>query len=78
MTVRVKKIIVLPADLARDAEAAALAQCKTLSAVIEEALRRMRSKRIRQKLRDMQNYWNGKARDQGICIEADLDRCLRS
>ena len=77
MTARVRKTIVLPADLARDAEAAARAEGKTLSVVIEDALRRMRSERRRRQLHDMQNYWGGKARDQGIFTEADLNPCLR-
>lgn len=73
MTSRVRKTIVLPADLARDAEAVARAEGKTLNAVIEGALRQARIKRWRQELRVMQDYWSGKARDNGILTEIDLE-----
>jgi metal-responsive CopG/Arc/MetJ family transcriptional regulator len=77
MTTAVKKTISLPADLARDAEAMAQAEGKTLSAVIQDALRQARIERRRQELRGMQGYWSRKARDKGILTEADLDRYLR-
>jgi len=76
MTARVRKTIVLPADLAREVEAAVPAQGKTLNTVIEDALRQARIKRWRQELRGMQNYWSRKARDQGILTEIDVERCL--
>ena len=42
MAATVKKTISLPAELARDAEALAKAEGKTLSAVIQDALRSAR------------------------------------
>lgn len=42
MASAVKKTISLPADLAREAEALARAEAKTLSAVIQDALRQAR------------------------------------
>jgi len=77
MTTAIKKTISLPADLAWDAEATARAEGKTLSAVIQDALRQARVERRRQEVRDMQGYWSRKARDKGILTEADLDRYLR-
>jgi len=77
MTTAVKKTISLPADLARDAEAIARAEGKTLSAVIQDALRQSRIERRRQELRGMQGYWSRKARDKGILTEAALERYLR-
>lgn len=73
----VKKTISIPADLARDAEALARAQGKTLSAVIQDALRQSRIERRLQELRGLQGYWSRKARDQGILTEQDLERYLR-
>ena len=73
----VKKTISIPADLARDAEALARAEGKTLSAVIQDALRRWRSERRLQELRGVQGYWSRKARDKGILTERDLERYLR-
>ena len=77
MTAAVKKTISLPADLARAAEALARAEGKTLSAVIQDALRQARIERRLQELRGIQGYWSRKARDQGILTERDLARYLR-
>ena len=73
----VKKTISIPADLARDAEALARAEGKTLSAVIQDALRQSRIERRLQELRGLQGYWSRKARDKGILTEQDLERHLR-
>jgi len=73
----VRKTISLPADLARDAEATARAEDKTLSAVVQDALRQARIERRMQELRGMQGFWSRKARDKGILTEKDLERYLR-
>jgi predicted transcriptional regulator len=73
----VKKTISLPADLARDAEALARAEGKTLSAVIQDALRQSRVERKLRELRGLQGYWSRKARDKGILTEQGLERYLR-
>ena len=77
MSAAVKKTISLPADLARDTEALARAEGKTLSAVIQDALRHARIERKRQALRGIQGYWSRQARDKGILTEQDLARYLR-
>jgi len=77
MASKVKKTISLPAKLARDVEALAKAEGKTLSAVIQDALRQTRIERQLQELRGMQGYWSRKARDRGILTEQDLERYLR-
>ena len=74
----VKKTISLPPDLARDIEALAKAEGKTLSAVIQEALRRARIEQRLQQLRGVQGYWSNKARERGILTEQDLERYLRA
>jgi predicted transcriptional regulator len=74
----VKKTISLPAELAREAEALARAEGKTLSAVVQDALRQARVGRRLRELRGIQGYWSRKARDQGILSEQDLERYLRS
>ena len=76
MSNAVKKTISLPADLAREAEALAKAQGKTLSAVIQEALRSARIDRRLQELRGVQGYWSRKARERGLVTEQDLERYL--
>lgn len=72
----VKKTISLPADLARDTEALARAEGKTLSAVIQDALRQARVDRRLHEFRGLQGYWSRRARDQGILTEQDLERYL--
>ena len=73
----VKKTISLPAPLAREVEALARAEGKSLSAVIQDALRQARIERRVQGLRGIQGYWSRKARDKGILTERDLERYLR-
>lgn len=77
MVTTVRKTISLPADLAHDAEALARAEGKTLSAVVQDALRQARIDRRLQELRGMQGYWSRKARDKGILTERDLERASR-
>ena len=76
MTSAVKKTISLPADLAREAEALAKSEGKTLSAVIQDALRQARVGRRMQELQGIQGYWSRKARDRGILTEKDLEHYL--
>jgi metal-responsive CopG/Arc/MetJ family transcriptional regulator len=76
MTNAVKKTISLPADLARETEAHAKAEGKTLSAVIQDALRQARIAKRADELRGIQGYWSRKARDKGLLSEEDLNRYL--
>jgi metal-responsive CopG/Arc/MetJ family transcriptional regulator len=76
MTAAVKKTISLPPDLAREAEEMARAEGKTLSAVIQDALRAARASRLRGELRAIQGYWAGKAKAKGVLTEKDLERFL--
>jgi hypothetical protein len=76
MASAVRKTISLPADLARETEALARAEGKTLSAVVQDALRRSRIERQQQELRGIQGFWSRRARDQGILTEDDLERYL--
>ena len=76
MASAVRKTISLPADLARETEALARAEGKTLSAFVQDALRRARIDRRLEELRGMQGYWSRKARDQRILTEKDLERYL--
>lgn len=77
MSTAVRKTISLPADLARDAEALARAEGKTLSAVIRDALRQAGIARRLDEFRGIQGYWSRQAREKGILTEKDLERYLR-
>ncbi|MGH8502401.1 MAG: ribbon-helix-helix protein, CopG family [Gammaproteobacteria bacterium] len=77
MTTAVKKTISLPPELAQEAEEMARMEGKTVSAVIQDALRAARASRLKAELRGIQGYWSKKARDRGVLTEQDLDRLLR-
>ncbi|MGH8686900.1 MAG: hypothetical protein ACREU5_00400 [Burkholderiales bacterium] len=78
MAAAVKKTISLPAALAKEAEALARAEGKTLSGVIQDALRQARIGRRQQDLRGIQGFWSRKARERGLVTEQDLERYLRA
>ena len=76
MGTAVKKTISLPPDLAREAEEVARSEGKTLSAVIQEALRLARRQRLCRDLRGIRRYWSRRAKEKGILSEKDLERYL--
>ena len=73
----VKKTISLPPELAKEAEQLARAEGKTLSAVIQDALRATRAARRKGDFRSIQGYWSRKAKEKGILTERELERYLR-
>ena len=77
MGTAVKKTISLPPDLANEAEMIAKEEGKTLSAIIQDALRLARKEKMKKEFQSMQGYWSQKARDKGILTEKDLERYLR-
>lgn len=77
MATAVKKTISLPPELAKEAESIARDEGKTLSAVIQDALRLARRERLQKEFRDMQGYWSRRAKEKGILTETDLERYLK-
>ena len=77
MGIAVRKTISLPPDLARETEEVAAEEGKTLSAVIQDALRLARRERLKQEFRRAQDFWSKKARERGVLSEKDLERHLR-
>ncbi len=73
----VKKTISLPPELAQEAEEIARAEGKTLSAVVQDALRQARARRLNGELDNLQGYWSRVAREKGILSEEDLERYLQ-
>lgn len=73
----VKKTISLPSDLAEDAERIARQEGKTLSAVIQDALRVARRDRLQGEWKAMQGYWSARALKKGLLKEEDLSTFLR-
>ena len=74
----VRKTISLPTKLAAQVEERARAEGKTLSAVIQDALREAQARRLWDEFKVVQGYWSAKARDKGILTERDLQRLLRN
>jgi metal-responsive CopG/Arc/MetJ family transcriptional regulator len=72
----VKKTISLPVELAKQAEEMAREEGKTLSALIQEALRLSRKERLKKDFFEIQGYWSSKAKLKGILTEKDLKRYL--
>ena len=77
MATAVKKTISLPPDLASEVEAIAKEERKTLSAVIQDALRLARKEKQKKEFQGMQRYWSNKAQEKGILTEDDLKRYLK-
>jgi len=77
MATAVKKTISLPRELAEDAENIASEEGKTLSAVIQDALRLVKKTRLRSEFIQMQGYWSKKAKEKGILTEKDLQRYIK-
>jgi hypothetical protein len=76
MKATVRKTISLPRELAREMEQTARSEGKTLSAVIQDALRARRAARLKTDLKALQAYGSRKAKEKGIFTEADLRRYL--
>jgi predicted transcriptional regulator len=77
MPTAVKKTISLPPDLARQVEEMAEAEGKSISAVMQDALRLAQREYLKQQYRGIQSYWATKARQKGILTEKDLRRYLK-
>ena len=78
MAIAVKKTISLPSDLAKEVEEMAREEGKSVSAVIQDALRLAKRQRLRSEFYQLQNYWSRKAKEKGIITERDLERYLKS
>lgn len=72
----VRRTISLPPDLAREAEETARAEGKSVSAVVEEALRSALRVRLDSELKKVQGFWSLIARERGLLSETDLARYL--
>lgn len=77
MATAVKKTISLPPELAKEVEDIASEEGKTLSAVIQDALRFLRKERLKKDFHQIQGYWSRKAKEKGILSDKDLKRYLK-
>ena len=77
MGTAVKKTISLPLELAKEAEAIANEEGKSISAVIQDALKLARKERLKKEFYESQDYWSRKAKEKGILTEKDLERYVK-
>lgn len=77
MATAVKKTISLPPDLAEEIEMIAAEKGKTLSAVVQDALRIIRKERLKKEFYQIQGYWSRKAKEKGILSEKDIEKYLK-
>ena len=77
MATAVKKTISLPPDLAEEIEKIASDEGKSLSAVIQDAIRIARQDRLKNEFNRLQDYWSSKAKEKGILTEKDLESFLK-
>jgi predicted transcriptional regulator len=76
MGTAVKKTISLPPDLSKELEEIAQEEGKTISAVIQEALRIAKRERLKTRFLHTQQFWMRKAKEKGILTERDLQKYL--
>jgi metal-responsive CopG/Arc/MetJ family transcriptional regulator len=77
MATAVKKTISLPPDLAEEIAMIAEEEGKTLSAVIQDALRSTRKERLKKEFYQLQGYWSRRAKEKGVLTEKDLEKYLK-
>ena len=77
MTKVVKKTISLPFELAKEAEEIAREERKTLSAVVQEALKLSRKEKLRKEFYQIQDYWSLKAKE-AVPTFSSVERCASS
>lgn len=77
MPTAVKKTISLPPELAEEIEKIATEEGKTLSAVIQDAIRIARQDRLKSEFNHLQKYWSKKAKEKGILTEKELESFLK-
>jgi hypothetical protein len=51
---------------------------RSISSIVEDALRAARARRTFSEYREIQSFWSRKAREKGILTQRDLERYLRN
>ncbi len=77
MATATKRTISLPPDLARELDTIAGEEGKTVSAVVQDALRITRKERLKKEFYQIQGFWSRKAKEKGILTEEDLRKYLK-
>ncbi len=72
----VKRTTSLPADLAEEIDEIAKNEGRSVSSIVQDALRLARSKRLKNEFSEIQGFWSKKAREAGVLTQKDLDRLI--
>ena len=72
----VKRTISLPPDLAEEVDEISRSEGKSVSAIVQDALRLARAERLKQQFKSVQGHWCQKAREKGVLTQKDLDRLV--
>lgn len=72
----VKRTIALPPDLAKQIEEIAETEGKSVSAVLQDALRLAHREYLKREHAGIQGFWSKKAREKGVLTEKDLRRYI--
>jgi metal-responsive CopG/Arc/MetJ family transcriptional regulator len=78
MATAVKKTISLPPELAEEIERIASEEGKSISAVVQDAIRITRAERFKKEFSTIKDYWSRKAKEKGILTEKDLKKYLKN
>ena len=70
----VKRTISLPADLAEEIDEISRNEGRSVSSIVQDALRLARAKRLKSEFSEIQGFWSGKAKEAGILTQKELDR----
>ncbi len=76
MGLAIKKTISLPPEIAKEVENLAHEEGKSVSAIIQDALRLAKKQRLKKEFHNIQGYWSAKAKEKGILTERDLKKYL--
>ena len=77
MATAVKRTISFPPDLAKEIEIIAEEEGKTISAVVQDAIKLVSRERLKKEFYQIQGYWSNKAKEKGILTEKDLENYLK-
>jgi len=70
----VRRTISLPPDLAQEIDEISENEGRSVSSIVQDALRLARTQRLKNEFNDVQGFWSKKARETGILTQKDLDR----
>ena len=76
MGMAVKRTISLPSTLSKELDTIAREEGKTISAIIQDALRLAKQERLKKDVQVIQKYWARKAKERGVLSERDLEKYL--